>query len=311
MIEQLKSRNRTMSDSASFIPQEQTHSSSSSPNTYTVSHDFIDRSDHSYQLHAKDGTTEALRIPLETSVERRRTQQPDGAYPMSSPHRGMLGSPEVMLSDTRTSSDSANTLARQPVSAQRPGDLTQYMVESTVASTSRVSDATLTHDLFVGSSKADSELVDQRVGHLPAGSYDNRVLGESHMSMPLSVSRSLDTNTTASLPTSFPAQLAEAKEQNCILRKELELRKDISLPPRHGASRTLEQHLDEIRALRLRLEESIRSNDLLREQLREQLTHAGSRRKSQYGLVAPFTFKLRLGSYTLYLYMCFPSYIYL
>ena len=286
MIEQLKSRNTTMSDSASFIPQEQTHSSSSSPSTYTVSHDFIDRSDHSYQLHAKDGATEALRIPLETSVERSRTQQPDGAYPMSSPHRGMLGSPEVMLSDTRTSSDSAHTLARQPASA-RPGDLTQYMVESTVASTSRVSDAMLTHDLFVGSSKADSELVDQRIGHLPAGSYDNRVLGESHMSMPLSVSRSLDTNTTASLPTFFPAQLAEAKEQNCILRKELELRKDISLPPRHGASRTLVQHLEEIRELRLRLEESIRSNDLLREQLREQLTHAGSRRKS-HTVLSPF-----------------------
>ena len=286
MIEQLKSRipadewNRmsAMSDSAFLALQEQTHSSSNSPNTYTISQDFIDRSDHSYQL--KDGAAEGFRIPLETSVERSRTQQPDGVYPLSSPHRGVLGSPEVMLSDSRTSSDSANTLARHPASSQRSGDLTQYMVESTVASTSRVSDATLTHDLFVGSSRVNSELVDRRdaVGHLPC---DNRVLGESNMSMPLSVSRSLDTNTTSSLP--MKTQLAEAKEQNSILRKELELREDISLPSRHGASRSLEQHLEEIRELRLRLEESIRSNDLLREQLRQQLTHmqTETRRKCQ------------------------------
>lgn len=89
------------------------------------------------------------------------------------------------------------------------------------------------------------------------------------MSMPLNVSRSLVATTTTTLPVAaMKAQLAETKEQNTTLRKELELRDNIRLP-----SRTLEQHLEEIRALRLRLEESLRSNDLLREQLQTQLMH--------------------------------------
>ena len=285
------------SDSALLIPHDQPYASSNSQHTKRVSQDFNDRSDlHQNQFRPKDGDTEVFPshkwIALDSSMERSRTHQPDGIYMMSSPHHGILGSPECILSDSRTSGDSPNMLTRPPVNTQQHSDLTQYMVESTP---SRVSGSSLTHDLFAGSAATLSvdarpdasgmtynESVDQHdtIGHTPASCYDNRIIGEPHMSMPLNVSRSLVATTTLPM-AAMKAQLAENKEQNATLRKELELRDNIRSP-----SRTLEQHLEEIRALRLRLEESLRSNDLLREQLQTQLMHihANTPRKSVLSL---------------------------
>ena len=279
----------TQSDSTLLIPPSQPYPS---PNPHAASLESAIRRQN--QVHPHDGATESFPqhkwVSLDSSVERSRTQQPDGMYTVSSLQHGMLGSPECMLNDSRTSSNSTNTLARQPISTQQHSDLTQYMIASTMGSPSRVSDA-MNHDLFAGSyatmstdARPDAsrltnfESVDHRdtIGHIPA-SYDNGIMREPHMSMPLNVSHSLDTNTVTMPVATMKAQLAETKEQNAILQKELELRENVHLP-----SLTLGQHLDEIRVLRLRLEESIRNNDLLREQLQTQLTYmnTASQRKS-------------------------------